>query len=161
VHNYLHPVPNSRILKLRFEPGLAIVHFNYLDSEQFIEKLNRYTSIGAQQALRQGHVVTRLGALARGIGEFGNRYIRASGWRDGWRGFYLSLFMAFYRIVAAAKIEELTTLGDREQVRARYRKEAEEILEAYGESPTGYEPTKEKTFIHDGKSASIRSPFRP
>lgn len=146
VHKYLHPVPDSRVLKLKFEPGLAIVHFNYLDSEHFIERLNRYTSIEAQQAFERGERVTPLGALARGGWEFGSRYVKGRGWRDGWRGFYLSLYMSFYRMVTAAKLRELTALGDRELVRARYRQEAEEILAAYGEpnhSPLA-ELTKEK-----------------
>jgi (heptosyl)LPS beta-1,4-glucosyltransferase len=134
VHNYLDLVPGSRVLKLRFEPGLAVVHFNYLDSEQFIEKLNRYTTIEAKQAFERGKRTTPVGALAKGVWEFGSRYLKASGWRDGWRGFYLSLFMSFYRIVTAAKLRELTDLGNRELVRARYQQEAEKILEAYGES---------------------------
>ena len=63
VHNYLHLVPGSRALTLRFEPGLALVHFTYLDSQQFIERLNRYTSIEAQQAFERGERITPVGAL--------------------------------------------------------------------------------------------------
>ncbi len=60
--------------------------------------------------------------------EFFNRFIKSGGWRDGWRGFYLSLFMSFYRIASAAKLMELRTLGDRECVREKYRQEAEDVL---------------------------------
>jgi (heptosyl)LPS beta-1,4-glucosyltransferase len=133
VHNYLHLVPGSRVFKLRFEPGLAIVHFNYLDSEQFIERLNRYTSIEAKQAFERGERITAVGALVKGARGFGGRYIRGMGFQDGWRGFYLSLFTSFYRIVTAAKLHELKALGQRERIESRYRQEAEEILKAYGE----------------------------
>jgi (heptosyl)LPS beta-1,4-glucosyltransferase len=133
VHNYLHPVPGSRVLELRFEPGLAVAHFTYLDSQQFIEKLNRYTSIEAQQAFERGERITPVGALVKAAKEFVGRYIKGRGFQDGWRGFYISLFYTFYRIVTAAKLQELTALGHRERIESRYREEAEEILKAYGE----------------------------
>src|SRR5579862_5312681 len=98
VHNYLHPVPNARIRTLKYKPGLALVHFNYLDSKDFIERLNRYTTIDAGQAFARGERSSPAHAIARAAGEFVKRYVLCSGWRDGWRGLYLSLFMAFYRI---------------------------------------------------------------
>jgi glycosyltransferase involved in cell wall biosynthesis len=133
VHNYLHPVPTSRVLRLKFEPGLAIVHFNYLDSEQFIERLNRYTSIEAKQAVERGEGITPGGALVKAAKGFALHYLKGRGFQDGWRGFYLSLFMSFYRIATAAKLQELKALGQRELIESRYRQEAEEILKAYGE----------------------------
>jgi glycosyltransferase involved in cell wall biosynthesis len=135
VHDFLHIVPGSRIVSLRFEPGLAIVHFNCLDSQQFIEKLNRYTSIEAKQALERGEWITPIGALLKAAKEFGSRYFKGMGILDGWRGFYLSLFMSFYRIAAAAKVQELKALGPREWVESVYRREAEEILKTYGQAP--------------------------
>jgi glycosyltransferase involved in cell wall biosynthesis len=133
-HQDFIPIEGARIKALPYRGDNAIVHFNYLDSQQFIERLNRYTSIGAKQAFERGKRMTPLGALLRGAKHFGDRYIRARGFRDGWRGFYLSLFMSFYRIVMAAKLHELTVLGPRELTESRYRQEAEEILRAYGES---------------------------
>ncbi|MBZ5671820.1 MAG: glycosyltransferase family 2 protein [Acidobacteriia bacterium] len=133
-HRDFKPVEGARIKVLSYRGDNAIVHFNYLDSQQFIERLNRYTSIEANQAFERGERRTPVRALLRGVKEFGDRYIRAGGFRDGWRGFYLSLFMSFYRIVTAAKLQELTALGRRELIESRYRQEAEEILKAYGES---------------------------
>jgi len=131
LHNYLHPVAGARVLKLWFEPGLAIVHFNYVDSQHFIEKLNRYTTIEANQLFERGERITPVGALARGIWEFGRRYIKDGGWRDGWRGFYLSLFMVFYRIATAAKCEELQKMGSRESIENLYQGEAKRVLQEY------------------------------
>lgn len=133
VHSYLRLVPGKRVLTLKFGPGLAVVHFNYVDSHQFIEKLNRYTTIEAKQAFERGERITALRALAKATKEFAGRYIKGRGFQDGWRGFYLSLFMSFYRIAVAAKLQELNVLGQREQVELRYRQEAENILAAYGE----------------------------
>lgn len=131
IHEFLHVVPGSRALTLRFEPGLAIVHFTYLDSQQFMEKLNRYTSIEAQQAFERGERITPVGALAKAAKHFVGRYIIGRGFQDGWRGLYISLFYTFYKIVAAAKLQELTALGPRERIESQYRQEAEEIVKAY------------------------------
>ncbi len=131
LHNYLHPAPHSRVIELPFEPGLAIVHFNYLNSEHFIEKLNYYTTIEARQAFARGLRITPWRATLNGVKEFLIRYLKAQGFRDGWRGFYLSFFMVFYRIAAAAKLQELQTIGPREVIESGYRQEAERFLEAY------------------------------
>lgn len=137
-HQDFKPVDGARISVLPHHGDNAVVHFSYLNSQQFIEKLNRYTSIEAQQAFEAGFRTKPVRALLRGIMEFRDRYITAGGFRDGWRGFYLSLFMCFYRIVMRAKLYELTVLGPREAIESRYRQEAEEILKAYGgtHSPT-------------------------
>lgn len=133
IHNFFHPLPGSRVLELRFQPGLAFAHFTYLDSRDFLERLNRYTDIEAKQAFERGERLTPLGALVRAAREFGGRYLKGRGFQDGWRGVYISLFYTFYRIVAAAKLQELTTLGGRNQIESIYRQQAEEILQAYCE----------------------------
>lgn len=128
IHNGLRPVANARVLALNDAPDLAIVHFVYLDVEHFLAKLNRYTTVEALQARERGGHVTPLGALARALKEFLARYLRHGGFRDGWRGFYLSLLMAFYRLVSAAKLSELEHGVTREEVRTRYDEEAERLL---------------------------------
>jgi glycosyltransferase involved in cell wall biosynthesis len=128
VHNYLHVVGGSRLKELAYRPGMAILHFNYLNSEHFIDKLNRYTTIEATQLFDRGEHVGIFMAILRAAWEFWRRYVLGGGWRDGWRGFYLSAFMMFYRIAAAAKCKELWQVGTSERVRELYQLEAERIL---------------------------------
>ena len=132
-HRDFEPVPNARIKKLSYSGQNAIIHFNYVDSSQFIDKLNRYTSIEARQAFDRGQRVPPWRAARQGIREFLSRYLRAHGFRDGWRGFYLSAFMSFYRIAFAVKLQELHAVGPREDVEALYRQEAERILAVYSD----------------------------
>lgn len=127
IHAFIEPAPDARVLHLSRE--LAMTHFNYTDPEQFVEKLNRYTSIEADQAPDR-----RAGALRAtwaGIREFGLRYVRLGGWRDGWRGYYLSVFMAFYRFLAVAKIDFARRTGGREAVELQYDEIRREILAGY------------------------------
>jgi glycosyltransferase involved in cell wall biosynthesis len=131
IHNFLKPIPKARLLELPYIPGQTIVHFNYLDIAQFIEKMNRYTSIEARQVFEQGEQVAPFQGLVRAARGFFRRYVKLSGYRDGWRGFYLSLFWAFYRLVVFAKLTEIREVGPREATIAHYQAEAERILTEY------------------------------
>lgn len=131
VHDFLKSAPGARVLDLGYRPGLAVAHFNYLDTAQFIEKLNRYTSIEAQQAYEKGVRVGSGRALYGAGREFLYRYLRKRGFRDGWRGLYLSGLMAMYRWATYAKLRELESVGGRESVLDTYKHEKEGVLKGY------------------------------
>jgi len=131
VHQFMHPAPDARIEALPYEPGHAIVHLSYVNVEQFIEKLNRYTSIEAIQARERGEHVTPPKALMTAANEFWRRYVVSRGFRDGWRGLYLSLLMATYRLAVGAKWHELEENGAAERVVAKYVQVAERVLTEY------------------------------
>lgn len=131
IHDYLKPVPGAMVYELPYQPDCAMVHFNYLDSEQFIEKLNRYTTIEAEQAFKRGERSSTFKALLYAIKEFLSRYIKNQGYRDGWRGFYLSMMMVFYRLSTSMKLTELETSGTRSEIEQLYSQEAEAIINTY------------------------------
>lgn len=131
IHRYLHPVAGARIHQLPADPDLCIVHFNYNDVTQFIDKLNRYTSVEAQQAKARGQHETGWGTTRKVLAEIYRRYVKKRGYRDGWRGFYLSLLMALYRVGTDAKLAELNAGMGPDSARARYRQIAEELLRGY------------------------------
>lgn len=130
-HRDFTPAEGARILRINFDGTNALVHFNYLDSSQFIERLNRYTSVEASQAYARGYRSTPLNAIMRAVKEFLSRYIKGKGYLDGWRGFYLSTFMSFYRLAIAAKLKELEVLGARDSIAEFYNTQAESILRDY------------------------------
>jgi glycosyltransferase involved in cell wall biosynthesis len=131
IHRFLRTRPDARTIELSYEPGFAVVHFNYLDISHFLEKLNRYTSIEADQAFGRGERSTPGVALFQAAKEFCKRYLRHRGYLDGWRGFYLSLMMSFYRIAVYGKLKEIETNGPREAVENHYAMEAERWLIQY------------------------------
>jgi len=135
IHSFLQAREGARIVRLPAEEGLAMVHFSYLDTSHFLERLNRYTSIEAQEALERGERSTIPRAVRRGAREWWQRYVAGRGYRDGWRGFYLSAFMVLYRIAVQVKLKELADLGGRATIQAGYHREAERILAEYGEPP--------------------------
>ncbi|MBB6097611.1 glycosyltransferase involved in cell wall biosynthesis [Deinobacterium chartae] len=131
IHNFLKPKPEARIMQIRFGEGGGVYHFNYLNVQHFLTKLNRYTTIEAQQAFDQGKRHSFVRALGHSALEFCNRYFRKRGFLDGWRGFYLSVLMMMYRLVSYAKLRELEEIGTEEQVRERYREVALELIQQY------------------------------
>lgn len=130
-HQDFVPKPDANVSKLPFTRDNAIIHFPYFDSAHFIEKLNRYTTIEARQTMDREKRVTPVGAVLRATKQFLVRYFTLKGYRDGWRGFYLSFFMAFYCLVKYTKVYELVNVGEREAVEAHYRLEAEKLLNEY------------------------------
>jgi (heptosyl)LPS beta-1,4-glucosyltransferase len=131
IHNYLLADKKATVLDLAPTPDLSLVHFNYVDISHFVEKLNRYTTIEAQLGLARRTRSSNVGSLVAASREFFRRYLKARGYRDGWRGFYLASLMAGYRLVTAAKLQELNATGGREVVEAHYRSVAAQILTDY------------------------------
>lgn len=129
IHSHFSPRPGSRRLDLPYLEDHSIVHFNYLDFDHFIDKLNRYTKVEAAQALGRGESESPFDTLRRAARTFYIRYWAHKGYKDGWRGLYLSLFMVFYTIATRAKLRQLQELGET-SIRDIYQSEANRLLNA-------------------------------
>jgi glycosyltransferase involved in cell wall biosynthesis len=132
-----HPVPRAgmRLVDLPFAGGKAIVHLSHVDVAALLDKLNAYTSVEAEQAFARGEHAGTLRALRAAGREWLARYLRHGGFRDGWRGFYLALLMAGYRVASAAKLAERAEVGTAADVERRYARVAEAILARYDDAP--------------------------
>jgi glycosyltransferase involved in cell wall biosynthesis len=131
IHAYMSVRDSARILRLPPDAGFDVVHFNYVDVDDFITRLNRYTSIEARQHLSLQRRSSPSRALREMAVEFGRRYFRQGGYRDGWRGWYLSMLMATYRLAVSAKVVEMNRGAGRAAVLDNYRKVADAILHSY------------------------------
>lgn len=131
IHKRLQFSQDARTLELDYEPGYAVVHFNYVDTTHFLDKLNRYTTIEAQQASRNGKKASTFRAIMSALREFHRRYLILKGYKDGWQGFYLSAFSGFYRLITYAKLKELEVYGSGDIIEDHYHQEAEKILDEY------------------------------
>jgi glycosyltransferase involved in cell wall biosynthesis len=130
VHAYLSETPGARKLTLPATEEHAIVHFAYRDSEHFVTKLNRYTSIEGQQMMSAGKRFSLFRMLAAGFRGFQVRYLTQKGFLDGYRGFFLSVMMGFYRALAYIKLWEACEFQE-EPVSRRYQKLKEDLLKEY------------------------------
>ncbi len=144
IHQSITPSPSARIFEIPYREGLAVVHFNYIGVSQFVEKTNTYTTVQARQVAAQPgrHDSGVAAALVDSAKAFFQRYLGAHGYQDGWRGATLSIMMAMYVFITAAKVMQIQRAGTDDEIEARYREQAERILLGYGgaSAPTKDEP---------------------
>jgi glycosyltransferase involved in cell wall biosynthesis len=106
VHAFISELPGAKKLQLPALEENAIIHFAYHDCEHFVTKLNRYTTIEAMQMHAAGRQFSVFRMIVAGLRGFQVRYITNKGFMDGYRGFFLSLMMGFYRTLTYMKLWE-------------------------------------------------------
>lgn len=126
-----HPVAAGGLRELRLGREDALVHFAYATLTDFVERMNRYTSIEAGE-LRAGgrrYHTRAMWADATRVGL--RRYFRQGGRRAGWRGSVLGLTMVFYRLLTHMKLRELELDGDPAEIEQRYEALARDLIGEY------------------------------
>lgn len=133
-HRDFSTMPHARLFRMPYEHGRALMHFNYVDAAQYVDKLNRYTTVEAIQARARGEHASVANLVYGPVREFVGRYIVRRGYRDGWRGLHVSLLMSAYRALTNLKIRELERIGDRSEVLSTYHRQAQQVIAEYREA---------------------------
>lgn len=84
-----------------------LIHYNYDNIGQFIERQNRYTEMEAAYLFRGGARAKVRNFVLQPCREFWRRYITLEGYRDGGYGLLLSLLTAYYEGVKYLKLWRL------------------------------------------------------
>jgi glycosyltransferase involved in cell wall biosynthesis len=108
----------------------AIEHFAYNDITQFIGKLNRYTTIEASHLYNNKTKFSCYKMFWNGLNEFVIRYLRLKGYKDGFRGLFLSIIMCVYRIISHMKLWEMFE-NERDNVSERYTRYKNELIDKH------------------------------
>ena len=101
-------------IKLEAEGDLAIIHYHYDSLTQFIGRMNRYTTIQAEELIKAGHNFDWKDLINKPLGEFLGRYFANRGFEDGLHGLSLSLLQAFSFLVMYLKLWEMEKFADQE-----------------------------------------------
>jgi glycosyltransferase involved in cell wall biosynthesis len=128
LHSVARLAEGARVLELPADDEHSFVHFNYLGWDQFVEKMNRYTSTHARESFEAGGSIGRGSMLRSLLRELWDRYVRDRGYRDGYRGLVLALLMATYQLLIFAKLRQLHEVGDTDDIGRAYRAEADRLL---------------------------------
>lgn len=104
-----------------------ILHDNYESIAQFLQKMSNYTVNEANEYLKKGYTVEWLDAIRFPVKEFISRFFAREGYKDGFHGLMLSLFMAFYHFVIFAYIWEKQGFKESEVSLAKLEKEGKKI----------------------------------
>lgn len=114
--NEIHSVPITKGQGADFEPKEenAIVHYNYLNLEDYISRLNRYTSIQAKEKYSQDKEFNWKNVISSPTKEFVSRYFSQQGYKDGLHGLALSLLQSFSELVVELKIWQETKFSEKD-----------------------------------------------
>lgn len=78
----------------------TLLHYSFNDFEQVLNKINHYSSAGAEKLFNKGKSTSLFGAVVRGLWSFFRTYILRGGILDGQKGFMLAISNAegtYYR----------------------------------------------------------------
>lgn len=113
-----YPDHQTRLLKVgaaRYDPDVQVhevvllegtlgtlnehfIHYNYHSVQQFHAKQRKYTAYEARILFEQGIRPKPQNYILQPLRHFRWRFVQLKGYRDGWHGFRLSAFMAWYEL---------------------------------------------------------------
>lgn len=102
----IHAVPMTQGKggEMEAKDGTAIIHHHYDSVEQYIERMNRYTTQQAKLKVKDGYRFSWKDLIAKPANEFLSRYFSGEGYKDGIHGLALSLLQAFSELILYLKI---------------------------------------------------------
>lgn len=102
----IHSVPmtSGKGLDLLAKEELAIKHRHYSSVEQYITRMNKYTTIQAKDLNKKGVEFKWRFVLVKPAAEFLRRYFAESGYKDGLHGLTLSLLQVLSELVVYVKL---------------------------------------------------------
>jgi glycosyltransferase involved in cell wall biosynthesis len=112
----IHSVPmtQGKGLDLPAKEELALMHNNYESIEQYIERMNRYTTLHAKGLISEGYKFSWKDIIAKPTSEFLSRYFAGEGYKDGLHGLTLALLQAFSELTLYLKIWQSEKFKERE-----------------------------------------------
>lgn len=106
------PEVSGEGLNLEADEKWAIIHYNYQSISQFVERMNRYTTVEAEQLSHEGYKFDWKDLFRKPLDEFFSRFFANKGYEDGIHGLALSLLQAFSFSVLYLKVWELSSFKE-------------------------------------------------
>jgi len=101
------PITIGDGVNLNEDEKYSIIHHNYDFVEQYINKLNRYTTIQARNLKEKGSKFVWQDLIEKPYKEFVSRFFSGEGYKDGVHGLTLSLLQAFSELTVYSKLWQL------------------------------------------------------
>lgn len=86
-------------------------HFTCDSISAFLQRMDRYSTLAAEELQRAGRSARLLDLLGRPVWTLLRMWLLQSAWREGWRGLVLSGLYAGYAFSKYAKLWEITGLA--------------------------------------------------
>ncbi len=107
IHGQAQVADGYKASVLEATEEMAILHHNYQDTKDYLLRFDRYTDIEAEQKsheLADQFSISQSALLKAFSDDWLRRYFAREGYKDGVRGFYLSLMQAVYQMTVQMKI---------------------------------------------------------
>jgi len=98
------PITTGKGLDLEAKEINAFVHYHYETVEQYIQRLNRYTTQHAKLKVKEGYKFAWSDLIKKPVDEFLSRYFQGQGYKDGLHGLALAGLQAMSEFVMYLKI---------------------------------------------------------
>lgn len=104
--NKIHSIPITTGvgIDLPVDGKLAIRHRHYLSLEEYITRMNRYTSVQVRDLVKSGKEFSWKDLIIKPTAEFLRRYFAEKGYKDGLHGLTLSLLQSASELVLYLKL---------------------------------------------------------
>lgn len=104
VHETLSIPENAKIIRLKGD----LLHYSYKNISDHIARIDKYSSLSAQEAHKKGRKASFAKILLRPAWKFVRDYFFKAGIADGYAGFQICTLSAIYTFWKYAKLRELT-----------------------------------------------------
>ena len=98
------PITKGRGRDFQEKEDFAIIHYHYETIEQYVERMNRYTSAQAEMKISEGHKFSWKDLITKPADEFLSRYFFGGGYKDGVHGLAVSLLQGFSEAAVYLKV---------------------------------------------------------
>lgn len=126
---HLPPETQGEGMKLEAKEENALIHYNFQTVSQFIERLNRYTDIQAEELIASKQKFNWSDLIVKPANEFFSRFFAAEGYKDGLHGLALALLQSFSELVLYLKLWEKE--GFTEEKIEKMDREMEKVIHDY------------------------------
>ncbi len=90
------PEVNGQGFEITPKEEFALIHYNYQNLDEYLEKARRYAKIEAKQMIEEKISFDFNQTIKKSLNEFISRYFAFQGYKDGLHGFILSFLQMFY-----------------------------------------------------------------
>lgn len=133
IHRFVQLNPQANVLEIS-DPQCSFIHFNYISTEHFIEKLNRYTTIEVKNAMERNEKFSKIKTCKRIYREFWSRFVKDKGYKDGFQGLMLAILMSAYQASIGLKhylAVKYNTINVEEHVKQQYQQLSQSEIDKY------------------------------
>ena len=124
---HLPPTAEGEGERLEASEENALIHYHYQTVSQYIERLNRYSDVQAENLIAGGYNFTWEDLLQKPADEFLSRFFAGRGYKDGLHGLVLAILQAFSEFVLYLKVWEKGGFSPRREILREFNKEAEKV----------------------------------